>query len=399
MNKILLYSSYFFWLFIPSFMYVSFGGGLSQGSIVAVLLQICLFVVFKSSQKININRVMLLNFLFFTLIVINYILPEYSIVGTRQVGLFVFIVFAILCAEMFVVELKYLGASELIIFFERLVIILITWTLMFYFISFPFSNYGNFPKQMFPYAEPSHYVLSCGFMLFVAGTVVSFKYRVASLCLLLFVAVFMPSLVALVLSCFYLIHFKSLFTIRGFLLGVLLGMLILLGTYHLLGVRGDINKAGYYLDRIDFSSDNNNLTALVYMQGYHLIFYNLKEYPLGLGIQNLGKEPPVDISLLIYHLTGEFKNRTDGGFLASKFISEFGFLGFCIVIIYLFHWFQLLFKFIFRREHYNKLQLIYMAGYLVFFVELFMRGTGYFSFGTLLLFLYLINIRRTSLSN
>lgn len=395
MNIILMYCSCFFWLFLPGFMYVSFGGGLGLGSMIAALLQVFLFVAFKSSLPIYINRLLLLYFLFFSLIVLNSIFPAFSIIGFKQIGLFIFIILAMFCAAIFVAELKSWRAIKLIEFFEHMVVIIVLWTLTFYFISFPFMNYDGFSKQMFPYAEPSHYLLSCGFILFVAGAVVSFKYRVVSLCLLIFIGIVMPSVIALVLGFFYLIHFRSLFTAKGLFWSVLLGILVSLGLYYLLGGEYYINNAGYYLNRVDFSADNTNLSALVYIQGFSLIISNLNEYPLGLGQLNIGKEPPIDISLLIYDLAGEFKNRTDGGFLASKFISEFGFLGLCIVIFYLVHWSQLLFRLIFKREHYNEFELICMSGYLVFIVELFLRGTGYLSFGVLLLFIYLINVGKT----
>lgn len=388
----LLYLSYFLWLFLPSFMYVNFGGGLGLGSCLAAFLQLCFFFVLTPKTVISTKIMYLIWILLVVCIALNSIFSEYSVVGVRQLGVFIFLALAVLCSALLVSELKSYSIIDIRRYFESIVLVVIVWTVTFYLVPMTCLNYENFVKNLFPYSEPSHYVLSAGFILFTAGPIVSNKYKIASFLTFIFVGLSMPSLISLVLCAFYLIHFKWLFTVKGIVISFLVGALSFAALYNILDDSSyQLDDVKYYMDRINFSSSNENLSFLVYLQGFLLIISNLQEYPLGLGIQNLGMEQPIEISLLIYDLAGEFKNRNDGGFLASKFISEFGVVGLFGILIYLIHWLRLLFLMIYRRESFTDVQLLYMSGYLVFVIELFVRGTGYFSFGVLLLFVYFIS--------
>jgi len=79
-------------------------------------------------------------------------------------------------------------------------------------------------------------------------------------------------------------------------------------------------------------------------------------------------------------------NIEDGGFLAAKLIAELGFLGIIIVLGYMLFIVKILFrsnkiynkKFITSNE---KLELFFNGFIFSFFIEMFLRGYGYFSPG------------------
>jgi hypothetical protein len=145
----------------------------------------------------------------------------------------------------------------------------------------------------------------------------------------------------------------------------------------------------YFLDRLAISDTSNNLSALVYLQGLYDAYYSLEATNyLGLGFQLLGTQPPSELSLTIQTIAGTELNREDGSFLAAKILAEFGILGVIFIIYYLKISFQaviFLRKQIFlindRRD--LKHQLV-AAIIFAFSVELFVRGTGYFSPGVFL---------------
>lgn len=135
----------------------------------------------------------------------------------------------------------------------------------------------------------------------------------------------------------------------------------------------------YILERINiFDLNNQNLSALVYMSGWSRAFYNLENtYGLGIGFQQLGYIGYVDYYREILILLGFDKiNLHDGGTIGSKMISELGLLGVFLLLLYLLGFIK--FINIVRRITNNK-QLFAVACYLMFSVELFIRGVGYFT--------------------
>jgi len=92
-------------------------------------------------------------------------------------------------------------------------------------------------------------------------------------------------------------------------------------------------KSRLTLDGLD------NLTTLVFLQGWSLSYLNFFETTgLGLGFQMLG-ESGTKYSYftdVIFKLTGGSLNVSDGGFFAAKLIAEFGVVGVITVFLYLF---------------------------------------------------------------
>jgi hypothetical protein len=161
----------------------------------------------------------------------------------------------------------------------------------------------------------------------------------------------------------------------------------------------------YFSDRIPFIHDpgtliydKNDLTALVYMQGWEEIGKSIVETEgIGVGILNMDKTKPGYYGELIYYIVGEYQNRGDGSFLASKIVSEFGVIGVYILLIYGLY-FSKSIKYFYRlnRKWYSearKSSPINEPVYLVFahsaivtsVIEIFLRGTSYFTSGMFLL--------------
>lgn len=141
----------------------------------------------------------------------------------------------------------------------------------------------------------------------------------------------------------------------------------------------------YYLARLDLSTGTTNLSSLVYIQGYEFIVDSFQlTSGWGMGFQQLGVIPMNSLaSNVIYALTrGSSLNVYDGGFGASKIISELGILGIAVTLFFAVVSIRLawrlramaLMPIIYRPD------LIFPYSFIVgFVIEMFVRGVGYFS--------------------
>lgn len=148
----------------------------------------------------------------------------------------------------------------------------------------------------------------------------------------------------------------------------------------------------YYTDRLDLNSANStNLSSLVYVQGWQMLQESLQRtHGWGIGFQQLGVVyTNVLASIRINVLLGRDANLQDGGFILSKLGSEFGLLGFALIVFYL-----RVMAYSFLRLRQTALgktetpdgELFARACVIGYLVETFIRGTNYFT-GTLVLML------------
>jgi len=144
----------------------------------------------------------------------------------------------------------------------------------------------------------------------------------------------------------------------------------------------------YYADRLSLSGDSDNLTTLVYLQGWENALLNFGETDgLGVGFQQFGLAGSTgDISEKIYALMGgTYINLMDGGSTATKLIAEFGVFGIAMLLVFL--------RFALRAMIYTRSMQMIPSGqrdiHWMFFsactvsysLELVLRGVGYFSTG------------------
>lgn len=148
----------------------------------------------------------------------------------------------------------------------------------------------------------------------------------------------------------------------------------------------------YFVNRLDFSADAaNNISSLVYMQGWQMIIEAFQQTDgFGLGFQQLGVQgTEVDAAQIIRGLRdGGDMNLLDGGFVFAKLGSDFGVIGIALGLLYLglaLRSVLLLRAVAAGRRAMPPVLVLAHASVLTFGIEMFVRGTGYFS-GTALLF-------------
>ena len=235
-------------------------------------------------------------------------------------------------------------------------------------------------KPVFPFKEPSHFALMfVPILLFVCAT----ASRYERLCFLAF-----GFALGLLLENFTLIIgclLASIITCRPshlFLLGgVSVPLLLLL-------------DLSYYRVRVTISEDAENLSALVYLQGWQLIAESWSTTTgLGRGFQQLGlhnAELPATTAIdAIEGGEGVSRNLLDGGLTISKLIGEFGLLG--VAIVFLFFGIAIRGAILIRRvslgqrTFYEPKKVLAASIIVSYILDLFVRGTGYFAPTVLLL--------------
>jgi hypothetical protein len=261
--------------------------------------------------------------------------------------------------------------------------------------------YGR-DKTIYPFGEVSHFALFFGpFLLFYFFHISNFRKKLFFLLANSILAITIESftlLIYIILTSLLLFKFKP---------KQLIIFLILAISFIIV-----ISQNNYFLSRLDLSSQSNNLTALVYLQGLIDAYNSLNTtYGIGLGFQMLGTQEPSEIHYQIQSLLGQDRsgnglNRFDGGFLAAKIISEFGFFGITLILFYLtilVRTYKSLKAIIYwNLKGVNKTYLFGMCIIYASSVEFFIRGVGYFSPSIFLLLVALQivhHIKKNNLEN
>jgi hypothetical protein len=240
-----------------------------------------------------------------------------------------------------------------------------------------YAGPGYYAKPVFPFTEPSHLALILmPFLLYVCVT-----------------APLRRRLLLLGLGLALVIVLESLVLAAGWLLVALIcmrGVVLPLVVVAILAVVLTQLDLTYYVERLDFSGDSQNLSTLVYLQGWELVAEALRDTQLwGQGFQQLGlRGTDSPISAVIYALIGNDSNLRDGGFLGAKIVGELGLLGIALVAALLVAIVRsaLALRRVARHPVGHDPALLFAhAVYVGWFVDLALRSTGYFTATSLLM--------------
>jgi hypothetical protein len=231
----------------------------------------------------------------------------------------------------------------------------------------------SFNKPIFPFTEPSHFAIAIEpFLIWICVT--ERRKWISMLCIatVFSIGFFLQNLT--MLACAFFAAFVSLSTFRLLVISFIAFTAFILTN----------PDTAYYVDRLTTSNDSNNLSALVYMQGWEMIpDYFSRTYGWGIGFQQLGEIYfTSSASSAINALIGMDLNLNDGSFIISKLCSEFGYFGIIACFIYIFYFFKALI--ILRMissgaqaSHPGK--ILALSIFISYFINLFIRESGYFT--------------------
>ncbi|HEV2270396.1 MAG TPA: hypothetical protein VGR92_13125 [Steroidobacteraceae bacterium] len=232
-------------------------------------------------------------------------------------------------------------------------------------------HFGRFPKSTFPFSETSHFVLAFApIYLYMCCTA---RPRRRDLWLLLGFAL----TVVLKSATFLAVAFVAALICRRFFI-VLVSVLLIAAVG--LAVRFE-----YFTSRVSLSNDSTNLSALVYLEGWEMLDDSLAtSHGWGVGFEQLGvRGSNVPAAEAIRGLTeGQDLNLKDGSFVLAKLGSEFGGAGLLLVAGYV--WLALKCLRALKSGRGSLNEQFARSVILAYSVDMFVRGTGYFSQSTLL---------------
>jgi hypothetical protein len=235
----------------------------------------------------------------------------------------------------------------------------------------------NWRKPVFPFSEPSMFALAFVPLLMYACVTSRGWARLTFLLLGIVCTIFIQNL--------------TLAVGFAFVAAVTLRLPYLLLFIGLIALGGAALDLSYYAERLDVSGEGENLSNLVYLQGWQMIDEAFdRTRGLGLGFQQLGVDgtevPAAQILRSIRE--GEDMNLLDGGFVFAKLASDFGLLGILLGAVFLtfaFRSFRALRELAARRTTFAPALALAHCTILAYTIELFVRGAGYFTGGSLML--------------
>lgn len=242
-------------------------------------------------------------------------------------------------------------------------------------------------KPVIFFAEPSHYAvnLSPFFLYMIVMSQPKKRYLLILLALILALLLENLTLVAIVIL-------VSALTLSINML--VIGLIFIIAVFFF---GFDVKDLSYYVSRVDLSLANNNLSALSYLNGWERAYLNtINTLGLGIGFQQMGfvgNENVGGVMLKLTSLGVPYLNLKGGGFLASKLISEFGAMAIILLTVYLlyfFHYAKWLRNIAVRKvKSFSPQNIFFISSFVMYFVQIFFRGTGYFTSGA---FLFLVSI-------
>ena len=253
------------------------------------------------------------------------------------------------------------------------------------------SAYG---KSVIVFSEPSHFsFIYLPVLIFTVATTTRGR-QLLYLGSGLFLAVALQNLTVLVgilgVSCLILRRTQLLL-----LLGVLVGAVAVLAL-----------DLSYYANRLVLSADSDNLSTLVYLQGWQRAWLNISETGgLGVGFQQFGFVGSLGTVLdkIVQMTRGASLNLYDGGSTGSKLIAELGVVGVALIVLYLLLVVRGV-RLIRRAQRLpiaqRDLRRIFFYSFIIAYAsELLIRGNGYLSPSCTLVLASLIAVQQLGVAD
>jgi len=356
-------------IFSAAFSTLLGGSSIRAGLILSIVIFFLLAIPFGIRYFIT-PKIIFINFFIFFLVIIFYLFATITFPGVDNIrfALSLALIFVMSFAALaFVTTLNFLEDEffhKLVIFGFYLLMCLAYIVLLLMFFQ------ERTVKHMFLFNEPSHFgIVFTPYIFYAAYTCNKNLYAVLYIIAAIAFALIMKNLTLLV-GCLMIVFL--LYGRRFWLFGFFISMFVV--AIYLLDLE-------YFLERINILGDIKNISTLVFLSGWERAYLSfIASYGFGVGFQQLGiTGPEGELQIILKGLLGGVGlNIKDGGSLGSKLIAETGLLGLILLLSYLFFAIKLAGKTMLRQISGSK-DIFFIGVYLLFSIELFVRGMGYFS--------------------
>ena len=381
MFNIFFFSTLFYSIFVlPSFISILLKSSSKREGLYLSIIFTFIYLVIKCKKIYRIKNFII----FFTIILILYtnlqtlILTNYFSLINFQRFLYslIFLITLLIVSFVFVDILTSVSDKNISIVLKSAFFIL-SLDLIFSLVD---GRLVSSEKELFLFQEPSHfsliYIPVSSFIIFNSKFNKSFFIIIFIFC----ISYYIKSLTLLV-GCL-IIAFTFFAKKRMYVSSILFLSLFTILLF----------STPYFNERISFSENNLNLSLLIFLDGWERAYLaNILTDGLGIGFNQLG----------FYGIKGFFRelminmnaatiNLYDGGSTSCKVVAEFGLLGIIFILSYL----VIIMKYFLR---FLKTPILTSKGILTYsfflgsFLELFVRGTGYFNPGIVMFFIALFS--------
>ena len=363
--------SFLFIIIVPNtfFMYYEDITSTRQGLIISILFIISFYLIKYRSIDLDKSLLPIFIFLFFAFLTSIYSMMLFDAFEYKRFFLsFLLICICVLVAFCFVIISSKISDRKLYRY-ASIIFYLILFDGIYLLIN---NTFFTFNRRTLLFPEMSHFSLI--FAPLLLFKVLTFKntIHVYLLILISLIMAFGIQNLTLLISVFLIMMMYSIKkTFLFFLISLIIAPLYV-----------DIGDFKYFIDRIPVS-DTQNLSALVFLSGWERTFLNLKHtFFLGVGFNQLG---PVGTTgffqseIASLGLSLKDLNITDGGSLAPKIISELGILGLAFIFVYLFYLTRTVYRIKKNSLIFSYLDMFYISIFIMSFVAIFIRSSGYFS--------------------
>lgn len=240
---------------------------------------------------------------------------------------------------------------------------------------------GLSEKPVLLFIEPSH--LAIVFLPFALYRIITVKGQKKTYPILfIFMAAMLIQNATLLLGC--ILAAVIALPIRTFLIFGFLGILV----FYLFGI-------DYFLERVDFI-ESNNVSTLAYLSGWERAYLNFREtFGTGVGFQQFGiVGSKGQIMNILNDLGAPDLCLRDGATVGSKVIGEFGALGILCIVVYIIYCIKgarYLSKISANKIlNVSRHDILFQSFFVMYIVDILVRGTAYFSSATFIFIASLI---------
>lgn len=362
-------------LSLPFFLYSAYGLTLSIGVTVDALVLLALALIKKrfAFQLIRINkRQLVISVLLIIAIALHGVWPSFekTFDFTKFYGSLFLLMILVIATIIFLpnVLIKYRGDFNSVVYFVFCFLLIISVAGFFKLNLFLYVS----QKSVLFFSEPSYFALTLApFLIFVVAK----KHPISKPCLVYFL---IWSVIIQNLTMLAIVFLAASLLVKSTYLNFI--KLIFVVSFSILVI---VNN-DYFSSRLNFGGETDNLSVLVFMQGWQNSLIMLHDSSwVGAGFQQFGiVGNRGEISNQLENLGFSELNIHDGGTTASKILGEFGLFGIFFLLNYLYLFIITFLKIkSFNGLKDNTLELFFSCSILAFSVELFVRGIGYFSPG------------------
>jgi hypothetical protein len=374
---------------VPNTFYMYYDESTSTGVGLAITILIICFLYLLQYRGFNLDKSLLPIFIFliFTFLTSIYSMISFDTFEYKRFFLSYLLIYicvlAVFCFVIFSLKIidrkvyNYVSFVFYIILFDGIYLL----------IKNTFFIWG---KKTLLFPEMSHFSIIFGpLLLFKVLTSKNTTYIYSIILISLILALNIQNLTLLISTFFIMMIYSIKKTFLFFLIPVSIGALYF-----------DLGDFTYFIDRIP-SIDSKNVSTLVFLSGWERVYLNLIDSNFfGIGFNQLGivgNKGFYQSELTRLGLPG--LNIYDAGGVAPKLLSELGIIGIAFIFGYLFYLAKAIYIVKKKKLIYNYLDTFYISIFIMSFVSMFIRSSGYFSPIVFLLLSSIIYINKFKLTD